>query len=134
VAGNLDVLPYLCHRRFALGFKVGLGISREPPGHFLGESAEQVVARHKIRLAVHFHQHPRPPAGGDVLGNDALPGFPRGYFTGGDSARLAQNIHRRVQVAFGFPQRFLAFHHPRAGHPAQFGNQCRINFSHRNSP
>ena len=54
-------------------------------------------------------------------------------FAGGNRARLAQNIHRRVQVAFGFAERFLAFHHSGAGHPAQFGNQCRINFSHKES-
>ena len=102
MAGNLDVLPNLRHRRLALGFQVRLGISRQPLGHFVGERAEQLIARHKIRLAIDFHQHPRPPAGGDVLGDDAFARFPRRYFAGRHRARLAQNIHRRVQVAFGF--------------------------------
>ena len=30
-------------------------------------------------------------------------------------------------------QRLFAFHHPGAGHPAQFGNKCRINLSHTKS-
>ena len=133
VAGDLDVLANLGHRRFAVGFEVDLGIGGEPLGHVVGEGAEHLVAGDEVGLAVHFHEHAGAAVRGDVLGDDAFAGFAGGDLAGGQGAGLAQDVHGHVDVALGFGERLLAFHHAGAGHSAQFCDECSSNFSHRKS-
>ena len=68
IAGNLDVLANLRHHALAVGFEVGLGVGRETFGDVIGKGAEHLVARHKIRLAIHLHQHTRAVRPGRCIG------------------------------------------------------------------
>ena len=61
-----------------------------------------------------------------TLGRDA-----RGLLVGLRGTGLAQPLGREIDVALGFDQRFLAFHHAGAGALAQFLDQGRFDFHSR---
>ena len=89
-------------------------------GDVVHQLLEVVRARHEIRLAVDFHQHAELAAVVDVASDQALLGGARGLFAGGRDAVLAQHDFRFGDIALGFHQGLLAFHHPRAGALAEF--------------
>ncbi len=89
VAGDLDVLANLGHRRFALGVQIDLGILSQLPGDLVGERSKQVVAGDKVRFAIDLDQHAQSATRGNILGDNAFFGFARGFGDGGGSAFLA---------------------------------------------
>ena len=130
--GDFDVLADFGDQRLAFRFEIRTGLGRVTFRHVVAKRAEQFVARHKIRLAVHFHQHAEFSVGRDVLGDGAFLGLARGFHGGGRLAFFAQDVHGGVEVAFGFDERLFAIHHARAGHFAELGNVSSSNFSHIN--
>ena len=76
---------------------------------------EIVGASHEIGLAVDFHHHAELAAGVDVGADQALLGGARGLLAGRRDAALAQDDFGFGEIALGFQQGLLAFHHARAG-------------------
>ena len=72
MAGDLNILANLRDHRLALRFQIRISFGRITLGYVVAERAERVVASHKVRLAVHFHQHAELAAGRDVLGDRAF--------------------------------------------------------------
>ena len=112
--------------------RFGIGLGRITFRHLVAKRAEGVIARHKIRLAVHLHEHAQLSAGRDILGDGAFLGFARRFHGGGGLAFFAQNVHGGVEVAFRFDERLFAIHHAGPGHFAEFGHVSSSNFSHIN--
>ena len=114
----------------ALRLEIRAGLGRVTLRHIVAKRAEDVVARHKIRLAVHLHEHAEPSIRRDVLGDGAVLGVARGLHIGGRLALLAQNAHGVVEVALGFHERLFAVHHARAGHFPELAHVSSSKFSH----
>ena len=130
VTGDLDVLANLRHDGDAVGFDVRVRIRRKFLCDVVAESAEAVVLRDKIRLAIDLHQHADFGAGRDVLGDDAFVRRAIRFFRGGRDAFFAQIFHGGFDVAFGLDERLFAIHQARAGHFAELADACSSDFSH----
>src|SRR5208337_5675824 len=61
-------------------------------------------AGHKIAFAIDFDDHADLPASMNVVADEALAGFARGFLGGGCLALLAQDVHGLGNVAIGFDQ------------------------------
>jgi len=77
--------------------------------------AETLVARHEVRLAVHFQQHAELAAMVNVAGDAAFLRGAKGFLAGHGDAFLAEDFFRLGDVAAGFLQRLFAVHHAGAG-------------------
>src|SRR6056297_232449 len=131
-AANLDVLAQLGHQLLATrldavaGFKLGLAKCRDVVvargerqiGHAVGKGAEIIVLGNEVRFAVDLDQHCTAGVGG--FDNCAFGGYPPGLLVGLGQPALAQMFDCGLDVAAGFNQRLLAFHHAGAGALAQF--------------
>ncbi len=89
------------------------GLFQRRPGHVAGETQEFIAARHEVGLAIHFHENGN--VAGALHGDGPFGGHPRGLLVGLGEARLAHQFRGGIQIALGFDQRLLAFHHSGAG-------------------
>ena len=132
VPGDFDVLADFGDHRLAFGFEIGIGLGRVTFRNLVAKRAEGVIARHKVRLAVHLHEHAQFAVRRNVLGNGALLRVARRFYGGGCLALFAQNFHGNLEAAFRFDERLFAIHHAGPGHFAEFANVSSSNFSHIN--
>jgi hypothetical protein len=75
-----------------------------------------------------------PTLPADISGNHAFGGDARCCFRCLAAQLDAQDLFRTGQIAFGFGQCLLAFHHWCIGLGAQFANHCCSNSCHVVSP
>ncbi len=99
--------------------------------HVVDQFLENIGAGHEIGLAIHFHHHAELPARVNVGADEALLGDAAGLLAGRGNAVLAQHHFRFPDVALGFLESLLAFHHAGAGALAQVFDQCRGDFHNR---
>src|SRR5258707_5610950 len=85
-------------------------------------------ARHKVRLAVDFHQHGDFSTGVDVTADQSFSGLARGFLGGRRLSLFAQNRDGFLDVAFGFYQCRAAIVESRIGAVPQFLYELRWNF------
>jgi hypothetical protein len=130
VPGDFDVLADFRDERLAFRFEVRIGIGRVTFRRVIAKRAEQFVARHKIRLAVHLHRARRVSAGRDVLGDGALLRLAHGFHGGGGLAFFAQDVHGGLEVALRLGERLFAIHHAHVRHFTKFGNVSSSNLRH----
>src|SRR5690625_3034692 len=128
-ATNADVFADLLHQRFASHFQltlhqrgnVVLASGESLLHHGVDERQEVFIAGDKVGFTVDLDHHTETGAGLDrhyaVRGR--APGFLRRLHATG----LAQLFNRQIDVAVGFHQRFLAFHHAKAGTLAELFHQ-----------
>ena len=114
-AADEHVLADLLHGSDPVGFEIDVGLGRDLPGEVIGESAELVVLRDEVRLAVHFHEHADLGAGQNGLGNNAVLRFPIRLLRRASSAFFAEDIDGCFEVAIGLGERALALHEPGVG-------------------
>ncbi|MNY06697.1 hypothetical protein D3C86_1394670 [compost metagenome] len=140
-AADRHVLADLADQRGAGGFhrhavdfqcRQGSHVSRvllgDQFGHLGREGQEVVVLRHEVGFAVQLDQHAGRAV--DVRGHHAFGGHARRRLAGLVAQLDAQQLFSLVQVAIGFRQGLLAFHHRRVGLRAQFCNHACGNCRH----
>ena len=88
---------------------------RDLQGNFLEQGLEVVGARDEVRLAVELDEHADLAAHVDVGADEALTGGAAGLLRGLREAPLPEDRVGLVQVAVGFLEGGLAFHHAGAG-------------------
>jgi hypothetical protein len=116
----------------AQGGHVGGVVLGDQLGSGVGHGDEAVVLGHEVGFAVDF-DHGALVAF-DEGGDHAFSGHARGSLAGLGAELDAQQLFRLGQVALGFGQGLLAFHHRRIGLCAQFSHHACGNCSHRISP
>ena len=93
----------------------------------VGEGLEIIVLGDEVGLGVDFEYYRRLAVIGNTHLDRAVGGNPPGFLVGLGRAGLAHQFGGGVDIATGFDQRFLAFHHARTGSFAQFLYQCCCN-------
>ena len=93
---------------------------RDVHGDIVNELLEIAGARDEVGLAVDFHHDAQLPARVNVRANEALMRGAPGLVARRGDAPFAQDHFALGQIALGFHEGLLAFHHARAGALAQF--------------
>ena len=99
-------------------------------GQLVHEADEVVVLGDEVGFAVDFDDGALLGVGGDEQTDQALSGDAGGGLAGLVAQLDAQDFLGASQIAFGFRQGLLAFHHGRVSLFAQFLDQGSGNFSH----
>src|SRR5262249_30156893 len=94
------------------------------------EGEEVGVLGHEVGLAVHFHHRGQLAVRRQVSADDPLGRDARSRLARLGAALDAQQLFGFLEVAVGFLQRLLAFHHAETGHLAQFLHNACGNCRH----
>jgi hypothetical protein len=130
-ARKLDVFAGLGDSRDTVGFeRFESGSASQFLGDLVTECFETFVARDKVGFAIDFSQDADFGAGLDELGDQAVFGVTRCFFSSGGDTFFAEEIDGGFNVAGGFDQCLFAFHQTCAGDFAQFAHACSTNFAH----
>src|ERR1700733_1824054 len=130
-AGELDLALFVeSVRRHVLFGDITRVRGRDVHGHIVYQLLEVFRARHEIGLAIHFHHDAQLTARVNIGADQSLPGGARRFLARGGNTTFPQDDLRRADIATGFHQGGLAFHHPSASALAKLLYELSGDFRH----